>query len=141
MPTWVKVVLVIVLVGFVLLIGGAIVAARWVRAKGERLQEQGKVLVSEAEAFGRGNETEACVAESLRRLRTCPGFICETKVNVFLTTCLSVAKPTPGLCTGVPGPMQPLEGAKWQAAECQRRGYPGERCMRTMAALQGYCSR
>lgn len=142
MPKWVKVVLIIVLVGFIALVAGVIVAARWVRIKGARLQEQGKVLVSEAEEFGRGKEAGVCVAEALRRLQTCPGFICEAKVKVFLTSCLQSADESTELCNGVPSPKELMDGARWQMAECQRRGFEGtdQRCMRTVSTVQIHCA-
>lgn len=142
MPRWVKVVLIVVLVGFVVLVAGVVIAARWVRAKGARLQEQGKVLVTEGENYGRGKEADACVTESLNRLRTCPGFICETKVKVFLTSCFGTANPATELCKGTPPPTELMEGARWQMAECQRRGFSGtdQRCMRTLSTVQVHCS-
>lgn len=142
MPKWVKVVLVVVLVGFVALVAGVIIAAQWVRNKGARMQEQGKVLVSEAQEFGRGKEAGGCVTESLRRLGTCPGFICETKVKVFLTSCLQSANESPELCDGVPPPGDLMDGARWQMAECRRRGFAGtdQRCMRTVSTLQMHCA-
>jgi hypothetical protein len=140
MPAWVKVVIAVVVIGLVLLLGGVFLAARWVRAKGARLQEQGKVVVAEAEEFGRGKEDGACVTESLRRLQDCRGFICEAKLKIFLTSCLGTANPTPQLCEGVPGTSDLIEGARWQIAECERRGLGrDQRCVRTVSAVQIHC--
>jgi hypothetical protein len=141
MPTWVKVVLIVVLVGFTLLVGGVIVAARWVRSKGETLKEQGKAVVAEAEKFAETHTEAECVTESLNRLRSCPGFICEAKLKVFLTTCLNASEESPELCENVPGPDQLVQGTKWQLAECQRRGWPNnQRCMRMVNTVQVFCT-
>jgi hypothetical protein len=140
MPTWVKVVLVIVVVGFLAIVAGVIVAARWVRSQGASLQEQGKALAEDAEAFGRDKEPEACVAESLTRLKACPGFICEAKIKIFLTACLQAANDKTELCTGVPPPTEIMESARWQIAECDRRGWGNsQRCTRTVSTVQMHC--
>ena len=141
MPTWVKVVLVIVLVGFVAIVAGAIVAARWVRSQGASLKEQGKIVAAEAEKFGRGQDPEVCVTESLNRLRSCPGFICEAKIKMFMAGCLQAANDRTELCTGVPPPMEILQSARWQLVECERRGWGNnQRCTRTMGGLQAVCA-
>lgn len=141
MPTWVKVVLVVVVAGFLALVAGVIVAARWVRSQGATLQEKGKAVAEEAEAFGRDQEPEACVAESLIRLKACDGFICEAKIKIFLTTCLQAANDKSELCSGVPPPTEIMQSARWQLAECERRGWGNnQRCTRTISAVQLHCA-
>ncbi|MEO8382779.1 MAG: hypothetical protein ABI779_24185, partial [Acidobacteriota bacterium] len=140
MPTWVKVVLVIVVVGFLAIVAGAILAARWVRSQGASLEKQGKALAVEAEKFGRGQDPEVCVTESLNRLRSCPGFICEAKVKLFLNGCVQAANDRTKLCAGVPSPTEIMQSARWQLAECERRGWGNnQRCTRMMGGLQPLC--
>jgi hypothetical protein len=141
MPAWVKVVLAMILIGMVLLLVGAMVAARWVRTRADNLKKQGEVLTAEAKAFGTGKPGEACVSESLTRLRACQGFICEAKAKVFLQKCLTAANQTPDVCTGVPPPTEILASARWQIESCQRRGWrDNQRCMRLLGGLQAHCA-
>jgi hypothetical protein len=141
MPTWVKVVLVIVLVGFVLLAAGIVIAARWVKSQQAALQEQGKRVIAEAKAFGAGKDGEACVAEALQRVQAASGFIGEAKVKVFLQHCLSAANVAPRMCDGVPAPAEIMNAARWTLDECARRGKPNDqRCTRLIGALQMHCA-
>lgn len=141
MPTWVKVVLVVILVGFLLLVAGVVIFARWMKSQGARLQEQGKVAIAEAEAFGKGKDGEACVAEALNRLKTAEGFIGEAKTKVFLQHCLQAATVPPAMCEGVPAPTELMKTAQWTLDECARRGFPNnQRCARLIGALQVHCA-
>lgn len=142
MPTWVKVVLIIFLVGFVVLVAGIIIAARWVRSQGASLQEEGKVLMAEAEEFGKGKDGEACLDESFRRLKACNGFICEAKVKVFLQGCLSSATVPPEFCQGVPKPTEIMATVRYQLAECEKRGMASNKpCTRLISGVQAHCAK
>lgn len=140
MPTWVKVILIVVGVGFLLLVVGVVVAARWVKSSGEELQKQSKVILEEAEAFGKGKDGEACIAEGLNRLKAADGFIGEAKTKIFLQHCLSVATVAPQTCEGVPSPTEIMQSARWSIDECAKRGWANsQRCTRLIGALQFHC--
>jgi hypothetical protein len=142
MPTWVKVVLIVVLTGFVVLAVGVFLAARWVRQRGVALNEEGKAVIAQARAFGVGKDGEACIAESMTRLRTSQGFIGEAKVKVFLQHCLETATVAPELCADVPPPNEILKSARWTLDQCAKRGRPDDqRCTRVIGALQMRCRR
>jgi len=68
MPTWAKVVLVVVVIGFAVMVVGLVYAGRWVRTQVKSLGETGKAAVEEGQQFGQGRDSEACVVESLARL-------------------------------------------------------------------------
>lgn len=140
MPTWVKVVLIVVLVGFVVLVAGIIVAARWVKQRGASLKEEGQAVMAEARAFGQGKDGEACIAEAFKRLETAPGFIGEAKVKMFLQTCLGAANVAPETCEGVPRMSEIMRSAQWSLDECARRGHANsQRCTRLIGAVQAHC--
>lgn len=142
MPTWVKVVLIIVIVGFVMLVLGIVLAARWVRTKGERLSEEGKAMAAEGQKFGEAKDAEACLAESLNRMKNCSGFICEAKIKLFLDNCLQTATVPPELCSTIPKQTAILDSARWQLEECERRGWKNnQRCTRLVQQLQLHCER
>lgn len=140
MPKWVKVVLIVVIVGFVLVVAGVVVAARWIKRQGTVLKQQGEAVIAEARTFGEGKDGEACIAESLNRLKTSSGFIEEAKVKVFLQHCLGAATVDPKLCEGVPKPTEIMATAQWTLDECTRRGWANnQRCARVIGALQMHC--
>lgn len=140
MPTWAKVVLVVVLVGFVAMSVGIVVAARWLRHRGESLAREGRNVMAEAKEFGKGKEPEACMAESLARLKSCDGFICEAKVKTFLVTCLQSAKPADEMCKDVPYSGEIVATVRWQLGECEKRGWTNDqRCTRLVQGLQAHC--
>lgn len=142
MPTWVKIVVVIVVVGFIGVAVAIVLAARWVKSQGAELQKQGEVVVAEGKRFGQGKDANACIAEALTRVRACDGFICEAKIRVFLQNCLETATVSPELCATVPKTTAILESAQWQVAECGRRGAPNDaRCVRLIGELQVHCSK
>jgi hypothetical protein len=140
MPTWVKVVLIVVLVGFVVLVAGVVIAARWVKSRAGSLKEEARVVMAEAEAFGKGKDGEACVVEALTRLKTAPGFIGQAKVKVFLQHCLSTATVAPEMCEGVPLATDLIDSARWTLDECAKRGWPNNQpCTQLIGAVQIHC--
>jgi hypothetical protein len=140
MPTWLKILLLILLVLAVLLGIGVFFGIRWVQSKGGRLRDEGQQVMAEAREFGRGKEANACMSEAFVRLRACDGFICEAKVNVFLKTCLEAAEVPPGFCEGVPRRDEIMAAARWTIDQCSQRGMAGDQpCNRLMRAVQEYC--
>jgi hypothetical protein len=142
MPTSVKVLLIVFAVGFVVLVIGIIVAARWVKQRGESLKNEGVAVIAEARAFGEGKDAEACIAESMSRLDRASGFLGEPKVRMFLRHCLQAANVTPEACAGVPKREEILKTVSWSFGECAKRGKPNDRpCTRVLLALQQRCER
>ena len=142
MPTWAKVLL-IVLVAGILCAGVAIFfGIRWARREFGQIQKDGPRMVADAQDFGRGKDGDACVAESLSRLARCDGFICEAKQKMFLMNCLSTATIAPEFCKDVPRHGEILKTATWAQAECARRGANDiTRCTRVITGIQDHCSR
>ena len=135
-----KVVLIVVLVGFVLVVAGVVVAARWIKRQGTVLKTEGEAVMAEARKFGEGKDGEACIAESLNRLKTASGLMGEAKVKIFLQTCLSTATVSPKTCEGIPKPSEIMKSAQWALDECARRGRPNDqRCTRVINAIQVHC--
>ena len=140
MPTWAKVVLIVVLAGFMVAAVGIFFAARWIRSRGASLQQEGKAVAVQGEEFGRGKNAQACIDESLTRLRSAPGFIGEAKVKLFLQSCLRTATVDEETCRDVPATMSLIDTARWQMRECAKHGWANDqRCMRTISALQLTC--
>lgn len=142
MPTWAKVLLVVLVAG-ILCAGVAIfVGIRWARREFRQIKQDGPRMVAEAKDFGRGKVGEACVVESMSRLGACDGFICEAKTKMFLSNCLSTATVPPEFCNDVPRHGEILKTATWAQSECTRRGASDvTRCTRVITAIQDYCAR
>ena len=142
MPTWAKVLLVVLVVAIGL--GGVALffGIRWARREFQEIKNDGPRLVAEAKEFGRDKEGEAVVVESLARLSRCDGFICEAKVKLFLTTALTTANVSEGFCKGVPRRGEILATVTWAQAECAHRGFPGSQpCGRLITGIQDRCSK
>jgi hypothetical protein len=140
MPTWVKVVLIVVLVGFAVLVAGIVIAARWVKSQGPAIEQAGKAATAEGKAFGQGKDGEACIAESFRRQKVATGFLGQAKVNMFLQHCLDAATVAPEMCQGVPKPTAIMDSIRWKSDECARRGRANDQaCLQLISALQMHC--
>lgn len=142
MPTWLKVILIILFIGIVVVALAVFLGVRWLRSHEGELREQGQAVITEAEDFGRGKDGEACVTEAFARLRRCDGFICEAKTKIFLESCVKSSNVPPGFCDGIPKRSEILASATWALAECERRGLANDRpCTRLIGGLQEVCER
>lgn len=144
MPTWLKVVLLIFVIGMTVLIGGIYLTYRWVRTHRDEVRAGAQKIVAEGEQFGRGRSGDACVAEALERGDRC-GFanvVCEAKTKVFLDRCLAVATVPDEFCANVPKVENIVGSVPWAIRECARRGHPNEqRCTRLLQSVQAYCEK
>jgi len=142
MPTWLKVLLIIFLIGVVLVALAIFLGYRWFRAHEGELREQGQAVVAEAENFGRGKDANACVDESFVRLRRCDGFICEAKTKIFLENCVRTSTVPPGFCDNIPKSSEVLATVTWALNECSRRGMENDKpCTRLVRGLQEICAK
>ncbi len=140
MPTWLKVLLVIVLIAVAVVGTGAFVSYRWLRANRARLIETGRSVRSDGEAFGRGRDARQCVEESLRRLQSSPEFSNELKTRLFLKGCLSVAAEPAAFCESVPHQNEYAASAEWTINECRSHDAAEiSRCSRVMQEVLTYC--
>ena len=94
-----------------------------------------------AQAWGEGSTERACVAEGVRRSGGCHRLSvgCMTATNLFTIGCMEVAEPSPGLCEGVPDPLNVLRSARWQLDWCEQMGSPGEGCVAIARTVQRRC--
>ena len=141
MPTWLKVVLIVLALLFVLAAVVAVLGYRWVQSHAGELKADATKIKAEATEFARGKEANACIDETFARLDRCDGIICEVKTKIFLQNCIEASTVPAGFCASVPKRGEIMATAKWTLAECARRGRPNDqRCARVIPALQDYCS-
>ena len=142
MPTWLKVLLIIVVALFILFVVAGYIGYRWVQSHAGALRADAQRIAAEAAEFGRGKEPDACVDETFARLSRCDGIICEVKTKIFLTKCVGAANVPQGFCASIPRHNEIIASAQWAVAECARRGHAGDqRCTRVIAGLQDYCEK
>src|SRR5436305_14283928 len=67
MPTWLKVLLIIVGILVVLIVGVVVASVIVVRKYGPELVEAGKQTVAEGQEYGRRTDNEGCVNEAVAR--------------------------------------------------------------------------
>jgi len=144
MPTWLKILLAILLLGILLVAGAIFLGYRWFRAHGGELREGAEKVVAEGKEFGAGRDANVCVDEALKRGDKCgfAGMMCEVKVKLFLDNCIQAASVPADFCKGVPKQTNVVGSVKWQLEECARRGHPNEqRCTRMLQSVQQACAR
>ena len=149
MPTWLKFVLVIVGLLFVLgLLGG--IGIWWAMAKLENtfsaMEDELPQIAEEGVAFGQSHDQDQCIDEGLKRAALC-GQIdvgCIVKANMFGASCLDAAVPDPTLCADVPSAGDsPFKMGEWAQAECKARGYgDSTQCVQYLQmSVVDYCVR
>lgn len=141
MPTWAKVILIILAVIVIGVAAVGVVGYRWVKAHANELQADAAKMKTEAAEFARGKDANACVDETLRRLDRCDGIMCELRTKIFLTECARASNVPADFCANIPNHGQIMDTAKWAVAECARRGHQNDqRCTRVITGLQDYCA-
>jgi hypothetical protein len=140
MQTWVKVVLVIVLIvgvlGVAAVVAGLLVARRY----GPELIQENKQALDEGQEYGRRTDDVGCLNEAVARQARVAGFRDMLRNNFFTRSCLEVARPTPGFCEGVPTRLEFMKSIGWQAEQCKRYGLgPETQCSQFFQQIQQFC--
>jgi hypothetical protein len=134
MPTWLKVVLIVMLVGVMIVVGLSAVLYFWAKKNMKDFDPQ------EGRVFGAGKTVQQCFDEGMSRLNKCDGFACQAKVRIFFENCAQVAAPSPALCEGAPPREEIMKTATWAAERCEKIGKKGDsRCAALMAAVVPHC--
>lgn len=141
MPTWLKVVLGIVVGGFLLCglgVGGVV---WWFDQNKGELKARGEAAMAEGKAFAEGKLAEECVTEALRRNQQDDGIVAGATHKMFLKACLSAAEVPEDFCASVPPRDEIMASATWALDACAERGLPGDQpCTRLVAAVQEHCA-
>src|ERR1051325_1134707 len=142
MPTWLKVILIVLAVLAALVAGAGFIGYRWVKAHAGELKAQGDKIKADAAAFGKDKTPDACVDETFARLDRCDGIICQTTTKIFLSRCVAASNVPENFCASIPRRDQFIDSAKWALAECARRGRSNDQlCTRFIGGLQDYCEK
>lgn len=141
MPTWAKVLLVVLVVGALLLAGAVGFGVYLLRKHGPEFIENGKHAMDEGTEYGRTTDNEGCVAEAVARHKRAQGFGDKIRANLFLGPCLQSSRPVPGFCDDVPKQLEVIRTARWQLQQCQHYGLsPENQCGQLFQPVQQFCT-
>ncbi|MDT7603201.1 MAG: hypothetical protein QOF61_1198 [Acidobacteriota bacterium] len=142
MPTWLKVVLALLLVcvlGVVALVGGLYYVGKKYGPQFVAGVEKGQ---KEGRDFGEQTDNQGCVDEGVARHRKAQGLTEMMKSSIFLQSCLQASRPTPHFCDDVPGPFEITKTIQWRKDQCQKYGMTGEQgCDQLFQQVQQFCVR
>jgi hypothetical protein len=127
--------------GAVVLLVALLIAgfAWWLSSNKDELKAMGDQIKAEATGFGQGRNGEACLAEGLRQLAACDGFMCSAKTRVFLAACLEAAEPSPNLCKGAPSSDSFVDSVKWRRHQCAQVHLDTNDCQSLFGEIQDFC--
>ncbi len=142
MPTWLKVLLVVVLILALLAVGAAALGVYLWRQHGRGFVENTQKTVGEGQEYGKHTDSQGCLDEGLARHTRAQGFGEIIGTNVFLRACLDASRPSPGFCDGVPRQLEFIKSAQWQQQQCDKHGLKMEKqCGQLFSQVQQYCER
>lgn len=140
MPTWLKVVLGILLVG-VLLVAGLIGIGYYAwKQHGPQFVANVEQGEKEGRGFGAQTDNQGCVDEGVKRYRDAVGFSELMRDSIFVRSCLGASRETPNFCDDVPGAFEFSKTIQWRKAQCEKYGSPGgAQCGNLFQQVQEYC--
>jgi hypothetical protein len=140
MPGWLKALLIVFVVIFVLAIGVVALAGYIIYRNKDAVIAKTKQIATEAKEFGEKTDNGGCVDESISRYKAEPGFTAAISSSIFMRICLDNSRPTPGFCEQVPKQMEFMKTAQWRRDQCQRFDLSGDgNCPNLFAPIQQYC--
>lgn len=142
MPTWLKVLLIILLVGILLVVGVIAAAGFWFYRNKDALQTKINDITTEARDFGQGTDNQGCVDETISRYKAEPGFTSAMSNAIFVRICLDNSRVTPGFCDSVPTQTEFRRTAQWRKEQCQRAGLERDSyCESLFTPIQQFCEK
>lgn len=140
MPTWLKVLLIILLVGILLIVGVIAAGGFWFYRNKDALVAKTKAIAEEGRDFGKNTDNQGCVNETLSRYKADPGFTSAISNSIFMRLCLDASRPTAGFCDDVPKQTEFIKSAQWRKEQCQRFSLePDTQCHGLFKIVQQFC--
>ena len=139
MPSWLKVVLIVLAVGVVLCGAGVGAVVWWFDSNKASFKAKGDRAKADGEAFAKTTDSLGCVQKSLERLKADSSFMDEIEIRVFLAECLKAAPKTKDFCHDVPKQSEFIAAAGWAQSACADYDGPLEPCGRLMQEVIKQC--
>jgi len=142
MPGWLKVLLIILLVGILLVVGVIAAGGIWFYRNKDALKAKLDTVTTEARDFGKNTDNQGCVTESISRYKAEPGITSAMSNAIFVRVCLDNSRATPGFCESVPKQREFMKAAQWKKDQCQRAGLEGDSyCESLFTPVQQFCEK
>ena len=140
MPGWLKALLIVIVVIFVLAIGVVAIAGFLIYRNKDAIVAKTKEIATEAKDFGEKTDNQGCVNEAMSRYKAEPGFGKAISTTIFMRICLDNSKDTPGFCDDVPKQREFMKTAQWRRDQCQRFDLSRDsNCSNLFAPIQQFC--
>lgn len=139
MPGWLKVLLIILLIGILLIVGAIGAGVWWWMRNKDALRSRARAIVTEGKDFGKTADNQGCVDEAVKRYKKDPGFLAAFANQGFLTGCLEASRPTTGFCDNVPlGDFAKM--GEWRESQCRRYDLQsGRDCQALVMPVTMFC--
>ena len=142
MPGWLKVLLIILLVGILLVVGVVAAGGIWFYRNKDALKAKLDTVTTEARDFGKNTDNQGCVNETVSRYKTGPGITSAMSNAIFVRICLDNSRHTPGFCESVPKQREFMRTAQWRKEQCQRAGLERDSyCESLFTPVQQFCEK
>lgn len=140
MPTWLKVLLIILLIGILLVVGVIAAAGIWFYRNKDAIQSKLDNVTTEARDFGKTTDNQGCVNETVSRYKADPGLTSAFSYAIFMRICLDNSRATPGFCESVPKQREFMKTPQWRKEQCQRAGLERDSyCESLFTPIQQFC--
>ncbi len=140
MPTWLRILLVVMAASFLALVLVGVLFFRWIKNRAPEFVEHAKVTREEARKFAEGKHSNDCVEEGLRRVRESKDFFAMIESRLFVDECLNDADEPADFCSSVPTGV--LQGAMWANEQCAGKGMRGNQgCTGIYQSVLDHCRR
>ena len=142
MPGWLKVLLIILLVGILLVVGVIAAGGIWFYRNKDALKAKLDTVTTEARDFGKNTDNQGCVNETISRYKTGPGITSAMSNAIFVRICLDNSRSTPGFCESVPKQREFMRTAQWRKEQCQQAGLERDSyCESLFTPIQQFCEK
>ena len=142
MPGWLKVLLIILLVGILLVVGVIAAGGIWFYRNKDALKAKLDTVTTEARDFGKNTDNQGCVNESISRYKAEPGITSAMSNGIFVRICLDNSRATPGFCESVPKQREFMKTAQWRKEQCRRAGLERDSyCESLFTPVQQFCEK
>lgn len=140
MPGWLKVLLIVLLIGILLVVGAIAIGGFWLYRNKDAIVAKTKATAEDARKFGQGTDNQGCVNETISRYKADPGWTSAMSSMIFVRFCLDESRDTPGFCDEVPKQREFMKTAQWRKEQCQRAGLEGDtHCQNIFTPIQQFC--
>lgn len=139
MPTWLKIVLALLVIGVVLVVVAGFLVAGLFKSGVAASQE----AAAKGKGFGFNNTLDACVEAGVRLAGSCEEkqLGCVMNTDAFLWGCVEAANFDQEFCAEVPLSGHDAATRKWSRSACAAHGHAGsETCAFALQVIPAFCT-